>query len=569
MAGVLIFIIAILKIASFSRKNELNNEINNAALIRFLIFGFVYFVASQIPLIKYFDYGCYGYQDFFLAKRITLDDLKDLMDAPKRFLIIPFVPFAIVFCMGVVRFFKPRFDNIVTRFSSAILLAIPLGLATLILQGHAYIKYLPIIIFLLFAFKYSFIKITISKIFKAFAGFRDEEISFLRNNLFKFALTGFILCWFGLTLLAYPAKKAMDEKPTMRNVYSYSFTNDHEKAYQYILEKMDDANLSKGNVLRCIPLIRTDDLPAVIDKLKNRKFHPYGSYFNFSVPEQKKYDELDERSITYLLMTAGRDQMPIILKYLNNPDNGIALIFRAQLGDKSVKDKLQNILRRMIADPNQAEAEQRSDCDFLKPSESQVVLALASISEPDEAFEMIRYSYKKHMLKNNYPYFNLDSFCTLSKEVVIKIYNLYLNDLEKRIEDSNENERYIPLSPFMGDSEGLYFDDQISAKILNLFLRIKSCNQPIGRLGIEYHLTSDSQDLLLKGLQSQNDELRAWSLCQLRKIEYKFSEDQLKTIAADKSWKVRANLALIDKSHIKNDDPSSFVKLCKSLSPVP
>jgi len=570
MAGVLIFIIAILTIVSFSRKNELNNGISKAALIRFLIYGFVCLIASQLlAVISFLEHSCcYSYKEIFLFKHIALEDLKDLMDAPKRFLIIPFIPFAIVFCFGVISFLKRGFDNIVTRFISAILLAIPLGLAAMILQGHTYIKYVPIIIFLLFAFKYSFRKITIRTILKAFTGCRDEEIPAIRNDLLKFSCISFFLCWFGLTLLAYPARKSMNEKPSKRNVYSYSFTNDYEKAYQNILKKIDDTNLPRANIVRCIPLVKSEDLPGVMQKLKNRKFPSYWTLHPeaFCPSGNKDYDTLTERSISFLLMTAGRDQMPIILRYMDNPDNGIALIFRAQLGDKSVKEKLVNILGKMIKDSNQAEAEQRGDYDILKPRESQVVFALAAISEPDEAFELIKDFYKRCSTNDDYVRFEFNDFCTLPREVILKIYNFHLDDLVNKIKDSNNDERYFPLSPFFyEESESLYLDNQVAEKMLKMFLMNDKIDEQISRLGIEHYLTLDDADLLLKGLQSDNENLRAWCLWQLKKNNYKFSEDELEKLAGDKSWKVRANLAIFDKSLINDNETSAFVNLLKAL----
>jgi hypothetical protein len=78
-------------------------------------------------------------------------------------------------------------------------------------------------------------------------------------------------------------------------------------------------------------------------------------------------------------------------------------------------------------------------------------------------------------------------------------------------------------------------------------------------------LTSDESELLIKGLQSDDENLRAWCVWQLRKIDYKFRDNELKKITEDKSWKVRANLAIFHKSLIKENETSDFVKLVKSL----
>ena len=149
-------------------------------------------MTSQFLSIKLLDQGFYSYQNFFLPQKITLERLKEMIDAPKRFLVIPLIPFAIVLCFKITSLFKQSFDNIFTRFISAVLFAVPLGLSAITLQGHTFLKYVPFIIFLPLAFKYSFRKISFFKIFKAFAGSRNDEVSALRNNLFRLSLTGFI-----------------------------------------------------------------------------------------------------------------------------------------------------------------------------------------------------------------------------------------------------------------------------------------------------------------------------------------------------------------------------------------
>ncbi len=568
-ALVFLFITTVLKILSLLNKNKLQDKMSKAAFCRYFIFVAVFFIAFVSPMLMGIRTCCFNYQDFLLLKPPTLEALKDLMEAPKRYLILPLVPFATVFCFGVISFFKRGFDNIVTRFISAVLLAIPFGLATLILQGSTYFKYLPFILFFVFAFKYSFRKITVRKILKVFTVTCDEDIAALRSNMLAFSVINLILCWFASILLSYPAKISMDEKPAQRNFYSYSFTSNYEKTYQDFLHKIEDKSLPMSSVMRTVPLIKTDDLQNFMEKFKNRKFPsefrsmPYAH----GMPGYKEYHEMDERSITYLLQTASRDQMPVILKYLNNPDNEMALVFRAQLGDKTVKNKLENILQKMAADPNQPEAEQRCDYNEMEPRESQVVLAMACISEPNQAFDYIKEFYKRCGKDDVFGWrrFEYESFCMLPKEVVRGFHNFYLDEVENKIKDSNNNEKFTWLSPFYHGFEPMYLDNQTAQRMLKIFLTQNTADNEIGRFGIEYYLTADSAELLLKGLQSGNDEFRAWFLCQLGKIHYKFSDEQLQKLANDESWKVRANLAIIDKSLIKDNEPSVFVKLLKSL----
>ena len=244
MTGVFIFLTIILSIFSFFRKDNLKIKISKASLVRFLIYGFVCFFASQLLMvISFWDYPCcYSYRDTFLCQRLKLEDIKDLLNVPLRFLILPVAPLAVVLCMGIIRFFKPKFDNIVSRFISGILISIQFGLAIMILQGHTHLKYLPIIIFVLFAFKYSFRKITLRTIIKVFVGSCENGIPALRTDLLKLSVVAAVLCWLGFVLLAYPTKKSMELEEREVKFYTYSFTDDYEKAYQDILKKIDDAN---------------------------------------------------------------------------------------------------------------------------------------------------------------------------------------------------------------------------------------------------------------------------------------------------------------------------------------
>jgi hypothetical protein len=230
------------------------------------------------------------------------------------------------------------------------------------------------------------------------------------------------------------------------------------------------------------------------------------------------------------------------------------------LGDKTVKNKLENILQKMAADPNQPEIEQRCDYNEMMPRESQVVLALASISDSNEAFKMISDFYKRR--SNNELMgrieFYVENICVLPKEVILKLQNLYLADL-------TPSSGYIPLSIVIGQSQDLYVDNEVAGKILELFLSEGLFNRDIEHYGVEYYIGLNNSERLLKSLQSGNEDFRAWSLCQLGRIHYQFSDEQLQQLAKDESWKVRANLAVIDKSQVRDDDNSAFVRLVKSL----
>lgn len=571
MTGVFIFLTIVLWTFSFSCKDNLKIKISKAGLTRFLIYGFVCFFSSQFFMLKSFwEYQCcFSYEDIFLCRPLKFEDIKNLIEASrdiKSLFIVLFIPLAIVIFMGIIRFFKPKFDNIVSRFISGIMITLPLGLTAAFLQGHTYLKYLPIIIFVLFAFKYSFSKISFGNIFKTFTGTREDEMVVLRTNLLKLSAIAAVLCWLGFLCLTVPTKKSIEGVAKEYKYYTYSSTDDYEKAYRDILKRIDDANLSRSNVLRCIPLVKFGDLPGVLEKLKERKFPSYWAKESscFRPPGGKDYDTLTEQSISFLLRSAGRDQMPVIINYMDNPDDSRTLVFRAQLGDKSVKDKLINLLDKAIKEETDPVKVQQRDA-AMEPRELELVSALSVISEPDEAYALFKRYYERHSAGEDYLRFIYESICTLPKDTVLKIQNLYLDDLENKINNSVDNIKYLPLSPLLGVSEGLYLDNETVTKILSLILQTSCPHEYISKFGIEYYLTPQASDLLIRGLQSDNENLRAWCIWQLKKINYKWNENELREIAEDKSWKVRANLTIIDKSLIKENEPSAYVKLIKSM----
>ncbi|MCX5632470.1 MAG: hypothetical protein NTW93_02150 [Phycisphaerae bacterium] len=574
MTTVFILITAVLFIFSFFCKDIYNIKINKFSAIRFFIYGFVYFLAGQAPiLVEFFgDDLCscshYSYADAFLFPpilfRFDYPDFEDIIYFLKEpYFLFPFVlPIGIVLGISIIKFFKPKFDNWVTRFICGIMISIPLGIITMFLQGHTYLKYLPIIIFILFAFKYSFNNVSFKNIFKTFAGTCENEIAALRANLVKQSVIAAILCWLGLLLLTYPVKKSMGEKAEEYKSYTYLTVSDYEKVYKDILKKIDDVNLPMQNIPRYIQLVKTADLPQVMQNLKNRKFLYLYNSAGLRSPFDKDYYTLTDMSICSMLKNAGKDQVPVIIKYMDNPDNSWALIARAQLGDKKVKYKLTAALNEAIKAENEPnEIEERYNPE--KPRVSELISALAAISEPDETYALFKKHFETHTIeKIRFEYKNI---CTLSKNTILKIMNLYFDKAENEFDKTDNDAKHSSLY-FLHDSGGLYLDNGTAERMLSLILRTSGNFIRPKDLGIEHYLTPDATDMLIKGLlQSDNENLRAWCVWQLRKINYKWNEAELRKIAEDKSWKVRANLAIIDKSLIKETETSDYVKLIKSM----
>jgi len=568
MTEVFTFLTAIFLIFLFFCKDNLNIKTSMPSLIRFLIYGFVYFFSSQFLVTKSFwEYQCcFSYTEVFLCRPLNFENIKDMFDAPLYFTLPFIIPLVVVLCMGIIRFFKPKFDNLISRFICGIMIAIPLGVITTILQGHTYLRYLPMVIFILFAFKYSFRDISLRNILKTFTATREDEAAALRTNLLKLSAIMVILCWLGFLLLVYPTKKSMEREEKEVKLYTYSFTEDYEKAYQDILKKIDDVNFLVETIPTYTSLVQSDDLPEVMEKLKKYKLSSYCAMrsLDFRPQASKDYNTITDRYISFMLRNAGRDQVPVIISYMDNPDNSWVLVFRARLDDKKVKGKLTNVLNEAIQEENDpVKAKEREN--GMEPRMFELVSALSALSEPDEAFALVKEYFDTHSIEQVDRYFNYRCFCVLPKGTVLKILNLYLDKAENEIRNSVSYRRYNSLYP-LRDLEGLYWDSETAKKVLSLILQASDNeDKRLETFGVEYYLTSEASDLLTRGLQSDNENFRAWCIWQLRKINYKWSETELKKVAEDKSWKVRANLTLIDKSLIKENEPSDYVKLVKSM----
>jgi Ni,Fe-hydrogenase III component G len=367
-----------------------------------------------------------------------------------------------------------------------------------------------------------------------------------------------ILCWLGFLCLTPAVKKSMTRKEYEYKDYTYSIACDYEKAYQQILNKINDVNLSEQAIPAYISLVKSKDLPEVMQKLKKRKVSPPWTMESL---ETKDNNMLTDRNTWFLLSFAGRDQVPVIIRYMDNPDNSRTLIARARLGDRKVKDKLTIALNEAIKaenEPNEIEEIYNPE----KPRVSELISALAAISEQDEVYTLFKKYIETHTVEQiRFEYKNI---CTLSKSTILKILNLYFDKAENEFNKTDNDARYSSLY-FLHDSGGLYLDNETAERMLSLILRSSRHLGHLKDLGIEYYLTPEASDLLIKGLQSDNENIRALCVWQLRKLNYRWNDAELKKIAEDKSWKVRANLAIIDKSLINENEISEYVKLIKSM----
>jgi hypothetical protein len=568
---ILLFIIFIRREKLVKHKTEI------PAVIRYLIYIFIFILPFPIIFLcqviqSDLECQCHSlnYSEIFnfppilkeLAEEITWRDLKEIGDAPFYFF-LPFISFGIVIVMGITKFFKPKFDDISVRFVQGILLAIPMGLLTWIIQGHTYLKYISASLFILFAFKYSFRKVKIKTILQTIAGNSDEEHINLRADLFKLSAISFIICWIGVLLLTPPTFKSMQKPETEPHLYTFSSIGDPQKGYEEFLKKICDVNTSYMHS-QYIGMVQSDDLPKVLQKIKERKTVPL---WPFSYPGKidvnentikQNYDNIIIGSLLY----AGKDQLPILLNSMYDPEDEMALVARARFGDKTVKDALLYILDDTKSLGDKIDEIQSNNFERI-PREFEIIIALSVISEPNETVDMVKKYFEAYPIEKVDGYFNYKGPNLLPQIYARQIMNFYVDKVEKEISSMETYQKDNALFP-LRDTGGLYWDSQSAKKVLNLIM-LTFQEDHFETFGIEYFLEADSSDLLLEGLKSHKDHIRAFCLSQLDKLGYTFKEDKLVNISKDNSWIVRANLCIIDKSKIKESEQSDYVKLIKSL----
>jgi hypothetical protein len=307
-----------------------------------------------------------------------------------------------------------------------------------------------------------------------------------------------------------------------------------------------------------------EDLPAALQKLKNTKFaNPYPPIVGWPRTlegEEKvklmrqRAEKLNDGDLVLAMRGCGRDVVGIITGFLDNPDAEQALVARARLGDSTAKEKLEELLQtRMHGELEKKEDEQvKHPKTYLDiPAKvAEIVGALACISEPNEAarrfLDYIRSREGSDLMEDHEFFESLILLPTIQARRVIKAYLAKARSWRQRAEKMpygpirHPDRTLYPLRRIVG----LYSDRQIAEDIFKIMLLAADADYEFESFQISPYFTGGSAELLNKGLLSENEDMRAWCVWQLRKIGYEWSREELDRLLTDESWKVRANAVL-------------------------
>jgi hypothetical protein len=355
----------------------------------------------------------------------------------------------------------------------------------------------------------------------------------------------------------------------------YTVLEPNEATYHRVLNYVENTDTNRYWVSGLLGLVMPEDLPDVLKKLKERPSDGYNlrpsRIGEPSIPRDpnKTYDTL----LAGAIVSSGRDVVGILSAAMADSNRPRALLARAKLGDITAKQPLERLLAERIAEDNDLPRGPYDVSRWEWPlTSAEIIPALACVSEPNEAVQR----YLSFIQRNNMPevinemYFirGITLLPTQQARMVIKAY------LDKAADWQTppDREMWPNLRGAMNslqDVVGYYADKEIAEGVFRLMLRLYENGGELRELNISPYFTIESAELLKKGLTVPNYRFRAWSVWQLRRVGYKFTQEELDKLLKDDSWIVRANAVMAEPQRAKNiavNDKNSFVRFVATLS---
>jgi len=476
------------------------------------------------------------------------------------------------------------------------LVATFLGSVTVLASGYRYIHYLPMIVFVLTGAIIAVLKPGEGSSFKTVLQLfsRKPDVTAVRNKCLRLTVPFIVVYWVLFIVLTPLVAKSINlELEEFKTVDRRVVLPEPDEAYQQLMSTFEAEGLSKMHIYRLLGLVMPEDLPALLQKLKNTEFTDYYGPGLLPWPRKETSEEekaklekrreqrrwLNDGDLVLAMRGCGRDAVGVITGFLDEPDGERALVARARLGDSTTRKKLEELLQaRMQSELDEKEHEQpmRHRTYLDRPTKAaEIVGALACISEPNEAagrfLDYIRNREVSDLIKDYKFFEGLILLPTTQTCRVLKAYLAKARSWQPRMEKlpyglvHNSPDRVLyPLRRLIG----FYCDRQIAEAAFKIMLLAADAHDEFEPWEISPYFTGESTQLLKKGLESKNENMRAWCIWQLRKIEYKPSKEELDKLLTDKSWKVRANVVCATGKQAAlsaSKDENSFVRLVASF----
>jgi hypothetical protein len=416
---------------------------------------------------------------------------------------------------------------------------------------------------------------------------KSEQIATTRPRIIKLLLPYLVVFYFCFLISAH-FNSDVSRETTARSLDELAafgpLPPPGRQTYYKMVDRIMTGKISARDSIRYLHMIEPNDLPYVL-----------------STVDDKQPDGIDDQSLCELIECSTSDTLNIILDFLDDPNSENALIYRATAGDRTVKAKLLLLLsqKRAAFEASESNVERRNNY-WDRPDLGrcfQIAGALAYISEPNENLErfldLVENSDLARMEKGTgCPdsrdfYYGLTGLPTKHATRVLKTYlnktdyfdlrsgdSLFqLRETLSQFADSDTAEDVFRImcrtSPMTKPS-----DTQIKGANLPIVKAIKELLSPSYEASkrlkaIAPYFDMDSIDTLKDGLESTDEDLRAYTVGQLTRVGYKWSKKELENLIQDESWKVRANIALAvskERAALLQDDQNNLVKLTAKMN---
>jgi hypothetical protein len=366
---------------------------------------------------------------------------------------------------------------------------------------------------------------------------------------------------------------------------NYYFPEPNEATYRRVLARFENKQIMQQEAFKLIGLVMPEDLPGVLEKFRElptndfygtMKFRPY-RFGEPNRPDNSKISNDPNRTydafLTLAIICSGRDVINILTAAMNEPNNQRALLARAKLGDIAVKRPLEQILARRITEESNGSPFKNENSHWLeKPATlEEIISSLACVSEPNEAAQRyIDYIQRRNMPEILKDFDLIKSINLLPSPQACNVINAYLAKAAdwkpppKSLWADDPDAILRPLRRLLG----IYSDREIAEDVFKVMLKNSETKKESEICDLLPYFSIESAELLKKGLVCSDDSLRAWCVWQLRKVGYKFTQEEIDNLMHDKSWMVRTNAVAAEPQKAKNlasRDKNSFVRFVVTL----
>jgi hypothetical protein len=448
--------------------------------------------------------------------------------------------------------------------------AVLFGSFSVVAEGYFYLGYLIMILFIIFS-------ALIIVVPASPAAFPARCLKLLSPFIVIYWLLFVALMPLSAYRINYEKNRAERSLPVKR---IYTLPEPNEALYQRVLARFDSNEITCYGAFRFIGLIMPGDLPGILKKFYElpSDFDEYSHMSVIGSPRQSRRlirepNDVNDAYLIRAVMCSGKDVTNILTEAMSDPNRDRALLERAKLGDVTAKQHLEALLAKRIEEGNDFPTSDVYAQWWQKPVFSyEIISSLACVSGPNEAAgRYTSYIQRRNMIDlfDDFDFFrSVNLLPSLQARIVIKAYLAKVKEWNSPSQQRWKEYPDMTLQP-LRHLVGIYGDKEIAEEVFELMLQTAEQSSESLLLDVSPYFTIDSAGLLKKGLSSNNDKFRAWTVWQLRKVGHQFTQEEIDNLMRDASWMVRANATVAAPQLTKElaqKDKNPFVRFSASLN---